>query len=172
MFLMWRHESWHINCCGSHPIAAFLSIIGNGILIFTGILCEKMDYPWIKYLNSPELVVKVQTLLGIEYPDNKAEQGGIRVQNKFLYYLFIIGTELGDENFYACFIPCWFWNVDGAVGRRFVFVWALLMYIGQALKDVLRCPRPPKPVVKLQEKWSAEYGLPSTHAMVRISHCG
>lgn len=60
--------------------------------------------------------------------------------------------------------------MDGAVGRRFVFVWALLMFIGQAMKDVLRCPRPGKPVVKLQpSKWSAEYGMPSTHAMVGVS---
>lgn len=118
-------------------------------------------------MNSPELVVKVQTWLGIKYPEVDESTAGITVRNLFLYYLFVIGTELGDETFYACFIPCWFWNVDGAVGRRFVFVWALLMYIGQALKDVLRCPRPPKPVIKLQEKWAAEYGLPSTHAMVR-----
>lgn len=144
-----------------------------------------MDNPWIAYLNSPQLVVKVQKYFGIKYendPDQKEakhpvkvtgdksdEHKAITITNKVWYYLFLIGTELGDELFYACFIPFWFWNIDGYVGRRFVFVWASLMYVGQALKDILRCPRPPKPVVKLQVKWGAEYGLPSTHAIVGIS---
>lgn len=53
------------------------------------------------------------------------------VNNKFWYYLFVLGTELGDELFYATFIPFWFWNVDGAVGRRVVLVWTVVMYIGK-----------------------------------------
>lgn len=52
------------------------------------------------------------------------------VNNKFWYYLFVLGTELGDELFYATFIPFWFWNIDGAVGRRVVLVWTIVMYIG------------------------------------------
>ncbi|XP_069774739.1 sphingosine-1-phosphate phosphatase 2-like isoform X2 [Narcine bancroftii] len=43
---------------------------------------------------------------------------------------------------------------------------AVVMYIGQASKDVLRWPRPPSPpVVKLEVRVDAEYGMPSTHAM-------
>lgn len=53
------------------------------------------------------------------------------ITNKFWYYLFVIGTEFGDEIFYATMIPFWFWNIDGAVGRRVVFVWAVVMYIGK-----------------------------------------
>ena len=52
------------------------------------------------------------------------------VQNKFWYYFFLFGTAMGDEIFYASFFSFWFWNVDGAVGRRVVLVWALVMYIG------------------------------------------
>lgn len=52
------------------------------------------------------------------------------INNKFWYYLFVLGTELGDEIFYATFIPFWFWNIDGAVGRRVVLVWTIVMYIG------------------------------------------
>ncbi|XP_026464204.1 sphingosine-1-phosphate phosphatase 1-like [Ctenocephalides felis] len=91
------------------------------------------------------------------------------ITNKFWYYLFRIGTELGDEIFYATFIPFWFWNIDGAVGRRVIFVWSVIMYIGQGLKDVIRWPRPGPPCIRLQEKWSQEYGMPSTHAMVGIA---
>lgn len=91
------------------------------------------------------------------------------INNKFWYYLFVIGTALGDEIFYATFIPFWFWNIDGAVGRRVVLVWTIVMYIGQGFKDIIRWPRPGYPVKKLQEKWAIEYGMPSTHAMVGVS---
>ncbi|XP_028156374.1 sphingosine-1-phosphate phosphatase 1-like [Ostrinia nubilalis] len=91
------------------------------------------------------------------------------INNRFWYYLFVVGTALGDEIFYATFIPFWFWNIDGAVGRRVVLVWTVVMYIGQGIKDIVRWPRPGYPVKKLQEKWAIEYGMPSTHAMVGVS---
>ncbi|XP_053612604.1 sphingosine-1-phosphate phosphatase 1-like [Plodia interpunctella] len=91
------------------------------------------------------------------------------INNKFWYYLFVVGTALGDEIFYATFIPFWFWNIDGAVGRRVVLVWTVVMYIGQGFKDIIRWPRPGYPVKKLQTKWAIEYGMPSTHAMVGVS---
>lgn len=87
---------------------------------------SKMENPWIKYLNSPELVVKIQKFFGIKYRDKddidefKAkststspststddERHKVSITNRFWYYLFVIGTELGDETFYACFIPFW-----------------------------------------------------------------
>ncbi|XP_068632454.1 sphingosine-1-phosphate phosphatase 2-like [Battus philenor] len=91
------------------------------------------------------------------------------VNNKFWYWVFVLGTALGDEIFYATFIPFWFWNIDGAVGRRVVLVWTVVMYIGQGFKDIIRWPRPGYPVQKLQQKWAIEYGMPSTHAMVGVS---
>lgn len=54
-----------------------------------------------------------------------------RITIKFWYYFFLFGTYLGDEVFYASFIPFWFWNIDGAVGRRIVMVWTIIMYIGK-----------------------------------------
>lgn len=40
------------------------------------------------------------------------------------------------------------------------------MYIGQVSKDILKWPRPlSPPVVKLEMRTDAEYGMPSTHAM-------
>lgn len=42
----------------------------------------------------------------------------------------------------------------------------VVMYVGQVMKDILKLPRPPSPpVVKLETRVDAEYGLPSTHAM-------
>lgn len=52
------------------------------------------------------------------------------ITNPFWYYIFVFGTELGDETFYSTFIPFLFWNIDGAVGQRVVLVWAIIMTIG------------------------------------------
>lgn len=65
--------------------------------------------------------------------DSEAEPKEFIVTIQFWYYLFTLGTILGDEIFYATFIPFWFWNIDTAVGRRMVTVWASIMYIGRSL---------------------------------------
>lgn len=62
--------------------------------------------------------------------ESESESKGYVITNWVWYYLFVLGTALGDEIFYASFIPFWFWNVDGAVGRRVVLVWTVIMYIG------------------------------------------
>lgn len=109
-----------------------------------------LDFPFFKlkrvlgmdtfrYLQEPELVAKAQKFFGVKLlgnrhtvdKDKEKEGPKYEVTNKFWYYLFVFGTALGDETFYACFIPFWFWNVDGAVGRRVVLVWALVMYVGK-----------------------------------------
>ncbi|KAI8434576.1 hypothetical protein MSG28_003118 [Choristoneura fumiferana] len=50
--------------------------------------------------------------------ESAVEETECHINNKFWYWLFVLGTALGDEIFYATFIPFWFWNIDGAVGRR------------------------------------------------------
>ncbi|CAG9853672.1 unnamed protein product [Phyllotreta striolata] len=120
------------------------------------------------YLKQPELVAKVQDYFGVNRK-SKQKNHDYTIENKFWYYIFLFGTALGDEVFYSSFIPFWFWNIDGAVGRRFVLVWCIAMYIGQVLKDIIQWPRPGPPVVRLHNKWALEYGMPSTHAMVGVS---
>lgn len=119
-------------------------------------------------LKGPFLVARFQRACGIRRKDrSKDKEDEYVIENKWLHYLFLFGTSLGDEMFYSIFFTFWFWNVDGAVGRRVVLVWALCMYIGQCLKDIIRWPRPSSPpVFKLESKWSLEYGMPSTHAIV------
>jgi len=93
-----------------------------------------------------------------------------RINNAFWYYFFYFGTQLGDETWYSIFFCFWFWNIDGAVGRRLMLVWNLIMYIGQGMKDVVRWDRPSMPpVIQLESKWALEYGMPSTHAMVGLA---
>ena len=116
----------------------------------------------------------------------------VQISNKFWYHLFLLGSLLGHEAWYAFVYSFLFWNVDGSVGRRVMLVGNFLFYIGQVgtilqelpsspglyrlfylnqgLKDVIRWPRPPMPpVVRLEQRWAAEYGMPSTHAMMALS---
>lgn len=102
--------------------------------------------------------------------DGRVFNPNYTITNYVWYYLFLFGTELGDEIFYSTFIPFWFWNIDCTVGRRVVLVWAVVMSTGQIMKDVVCWARPAcPPAVRLQVKWSEEYGMPSTHAMIGIS---
>lgn len=88
------------------------------------------------------------------------------IHNKFLYYLFTFGTELGNELFYITFFPFCIWNVDAYVCRRLVVIWVWVMYLGQSTKDVIRWSRPASPpVVKVEMFYNSEYSMPSTHAM-------
>ncbi|KAG7510383.1 hypothetical protein JOB18_020307 [Solea senegalensis] len=88
------------------------------------------------------------------------------IENRFLYYLFTFGTELGNELFYITFFPFVMWNLDALVGRRLIIVWVWVMYLGQCTKDVIGWPRPASPpVVKVEMFYNSEYSMPSTHAM-------
>uniref|UniRef100_A0A8C6SBJ2 Sphingosine-1-phosphate phosphatase 1 n=1 Tax=Neogobius melanostomus TaxID=47308 RepID=A0A8C6SBJ2_9GOBI len=88
------------------------------------------------------------------------------IGNRFLFYLFTFGTELGNELFYLIFFPFVMWNVDALVGRRIIMVWAWVMYLGQCTKDLLGWSRPASPpVVKVEMFYNSEYSMPSTHAM-------
>ncbi|VEN50576.1 unnamed protein product [Callosobruchus maculatus] len=123
------------------------------------------------YLKGSELVADIQKFFGVRKVRDKTNPSSKEyiVENRFWYHLFVFSTALGDETFYSAFIPFWFWNVDGAVGRRMVLVWTIIMYVGQGIKDILRWPRPGPPAFRLQHKWALEYGMPSTHAMVGVS---
>uniref|UniRef100_A0A3Q2YJ02 Sphingosine-1-phosphate phosphatase 2 n=1 Tax=Hippocampus comes TaxID=109280 RepID=A0A3Q2YJ02_HIPCM len=88
------------------------------------------------------------------------------VRNWLLHFLFLFSAGLGHEVFYITCLPCIHWYLDPFLCRRLVNMWTLVMYIGQVMKDVLKLPRPcSPPVVKLETRVDAEYGLPSTHAM-------
>ncbi|XP_054617257.1 sphingosine-1-phosphate phosphatase 1-like [Dunckerocampus dactyliophorus] len=88
------------------------------------------------------------------------------VHNKFFFYLFTFGTELGNEMFFIIFFPFLFWNIDALVSRRLIVVWAWNLFVGQSTKDMVRWSRPASPpVVKVEVFYNSEYSMPSTHAM-------
>lgn len=88
------------------------------------------------------------------------------IHNRFLFYLFTFGTELGNEMFFIVFFPFLFWNIDALVSRRLIIVWAWNLFVGQSTKDMVRWSRPASPpVVKVEVFYNSEYSMPSTHAM-------
>ena len=92
------------------------------------------------------------------------------VENPVLYYLFSFGASLGNEIFYILFFSSTLWNFDSYVVRKVLIVWCVIMYLGQAAKDFIRWPRPKSPpVVRLEQRYELEYGMPSTHAMVGVA---
>ena len=126
-----------------------------------------------KVINNDEKLSKThkKELNGIKTIVNGTDHSHIvantTIHNRFWYYFFHLGAEMGNELFYMLFFPFWFWNVDSAIGRKVGLLWGVFMYFGQATKDLLCMPRPASPpVVKLEERYRAEYGFPSTHAMV------
>ncbi|XP_077991952.1 sphingosine-1-phosphate phosphatase 2-like [Glandiceps talaboti] len=93
-----------------------------------------------------------------------------KIHNRFWYYLFLFGASLGNEVFFIAFIPFCGWNLSLFVIRRLVIVWAIVLYLGQGAKDIIKWPRPTSPpVVKLEHLYEKEYGMPSTHAMMGLS---
>ncbi|XP_043093514.1 sphingosine-1-phosphate phosphatase 1 [Puntigrus tetrazona] len=88
------------------------------------------------------------------------------IENRFLFYLFTVGTELGNEMFFIVFFPFLMWNVDPYVSRQLIVVWAWVLFLGQSTKDLVRWTRPASPpVVKVEVFYNTEYSMPSTHAM-------
>ncbi|XP_062503037.1 sphingosine-1-phosphate phosphatase 2-like [Corticium candelabrum] len=80
--------------------------------------------------------------------------------------MFRFCSGLGGELFYITFLPFCCWNVDFWLIRRCIWLWVVTMYVGQAMKDIFKRPRPPKPVKRLETWFDNEYGFPSTHAIV------
>ena len=57
--------------------------------------------------------------------------------------MFHLASQMGDETFYCLFFAFWFWNIDGAVGRRVMLTWTFIMYFGQVgLRFALHDDRP------------------------------
>uniref|UniRef100_A0A3B3ZF91 Phosphatidic acid phosphatase type 2/haloperoxidase domain-containing protein n=1 Tax=Periophthalmus magnuspinnatus TaxID=409849 RepID=A0A3B3ZF91_9GOBI len=117
----------------------------------------------LAYLQDSELVARFQRRCGL-YLIQEEEEGAVRAP--LLHLLFLFSSALGHEVFYISCLPWLHWNLDPFLCRRLVNMWTVVMYVGQVLKDLLKLPRPlSPPVVKLEKRVVAEYGLPSTHAM-------
>eukprot|EP00126_Sphaerothecum_destruens_P004405 Sdes_comp18167_c0_seq2m7677 len=124
---------------------------------------------WVE--SGTPTVVSFQNFFGLENhgpgSKNKAQQTtAVRLHRQFWRYYFQLSSELGNESFFIIALPLLYWNGPNQLARTVVSIWALTMYIGQCIKDSLKLPRPPSPpVIKLENWYEAEYGLPSTHCI-------
>lgn len=101
------------------------------------------------------------------FAEDRREGPRYEYDNMIFHILFCFGSFLGYEIFYITFFPFVFWNVDEYLARRTAIMWALIMYIGQASKDLIQWSRPRcPPVIAVEKRFEHEYGMPSTHAMV------
>lgn len=124
----------------------------------------------LEQLRDPQLVWKFQQTFGVrKVVKQRGEQGGdweavderkngisedehknrnvvyYKATNRLWHVLFLVGSQLGDEELLGLYFMIWMWCLDSAVGRKVVLVWTLVMYIGQGLKDMIRWPRPEMP---------------------------
>jgi hypothetical protein len=82
---------------------------------------------------------------------------------------FKLASELGYEPFYIALFGLFSWNIDMLPFRHMVMLWSFSMYVGQALKCIVKWPRPAAPPairLEVNPKMEQEYGFPSTHAVV------
>ncbi|CAJ0950646.1 unnamed protein product [Ranitomeya imitator] len=126
-----------------------------------------MKCPWIRGVSSVRI-------FGVGIPEQIMWEKDVRIASRSFF---------SDVN---CLIPSWIFSLrHGNQGKHRVtkrgpalsylmftlvtsedIAGSIVMYIGQASKDLLKWPRPScPPVVKLETRVEAEYGMPSTHAI-------
>ncbi|ESP00838.1 hypothetical protein LOTGIDRAFT_140415 [Lottia gigantea] len=121
----------------------------------------------VRSLSDQKHVQRFQQVCGLEFQnDRNLSKQHYTIKYSLPYYLAAVGAFMGDEIFYLTFYPFVIWNMDSVLGRQTVWVWTLVMYLGQATKDYLKVPRPRSPpVIHLETHHLNEFSLPSTHAM-------
>ncbi|XP_077967831.1 sphingosine-1-phosphate phosphatase 1-like [Styela clava] len=141
----------------------------------------------IESLSSPHITAYFQRFCGVQwrcsdpddpiFPAERLQNNDIKksdeiipddyiIKNKIVYYAMQIGSHLAGEPFYYAFLPICSWMINVGVARKTLTKLALVMYIGQSSKDILRETRPSSPpVIRLEEMYVTEYGMPSTHTM-------
>jgi membrane-associated phospholipid phosphatase len=93
-----------------------------------------------------------------------------QINNIFFYYFFQFITKVGNEIFYIVFLPCISWFYDDRISYLATLSWSIMMFAGQAAKDIIKLPRPQTPpVVKMEDRYLLEFGFPSTHAMAILN---
>ncbi|CAK8678114.1 sphingosine-1-phosphate phosphatase 1-like [Clavelina lepadiformis] len=142
----------------------------------------------LKFLNGPVPVAWFQYFCGVRWknknPKNQIYPASVAgcsnnvgekdrnfiITNKTIFILAKAGSELAGEPFYYIFFPACSWIFEITLSRRTLMMLTASMYIGQSLKDVLKKPRPSSPpVIRMDEKYETEYGMPSTHTMCGVT---
>ena len=130
---------------------------------FEPIVCHPTD-PWGRHALAKSVewteswTRRFQRSCGISAPGDTASWP--------VHYMFCIAAALGNETFYILFLPLLMW-ISPCVGRQSLAVWAVQMYVGQALKELYKLPRPTTSFH--MESRYVEYGMPSTHTSTAVT---
>eukprot|EP01099_Mayorella_cantabrigiensis_P003715 TRINITY_DN2803_c1_g2_i1.p1 TRINITY_DN2803_c1_g2~~TRINITY_DN2803_c1_g2_i1.p1 ORF type:complete len:470 (-),score=109.69 TRINITY_DN2803_c1_g2_i1:70-1479(-) len=94
-----------------------------------------------------------------------------RHDSPFLYFYFRLFTFLGSEDFYWLVLPTIYWVFSPSVGRQFLCLWALCIFVGDWFKNVFCLPRPPSTLIKGSQKALDNHGFgwPSLHSIHAIA---
>jgi hypothetical protein len=66
------------------------------------------------------------------------EQCFYAIENKLVYWFFLFITHMGNEVFYITFLPTLVWFYAEKTMLLTCLSWALIMYLGQATKDIIK----------------------------------
>jgi len=92
------------------------------------------------------------------------------INNKLVNWIAHASSELAGEPFYHVFYPSCAWLFEVHLARKNILMLSTMMYIGQALKDIIKQPRPESPpVIRLESTYVTEYGMPSTHSVLGVT---
>ncbi len=120
-------------------------------------------YPRVTDSRFCAYVMRWQRLCGIHSNGN--------ITNPVLHAYFCLASMLGDEIFYLFPLLVW---LAFPLALSVTINMGILLPLGQLFKDLLHLPRPPRTfsyagkqeiIVKLENAYGTEYGMPSTHAM-------
>ena len=79
----------------------------------------------------------------------------------FLDWFFYVVTQLGEEMFYIVALAFVYWSFNKKLGKKLAIVVLTSLWINGFFKFLLKLPRPPKSVQKIE---ASGYGFPSGHA--------
>ena len=123
--------------------------------------------PLVTSTSSNLIVSYVQKVLGLD-PVRGVSKNFL---GRAMFVLMRLATSLGEDIYY--FLPLLYWFAL-PLAVSFSTAFGLVVTAGQFVKDITCLPRPPKQfvyktkiykIVKLENHFSTEYGLPSTHTM-------
>jgi sphingosine-1-phosphate phosphatase 1 len=104
------------NYFGIHRVAPLQNGSSNNKVLQNGDISSNINKESSDVIKRKNIQQSVPDDDGIS-SESDTDSAEYIVKYKIWYYIFYLGTTLGDEVFYATFIPFWFWNIDGFVGE-------------------------------------------------------
>ena len=96
-----------------------------------------------------------------------------KYSHPILDQLFLLTSLTCGTSFYITFLPFLFWSGELRFARHLTILCAVLIYVGNSVKDIICSPRPNwKKGVRLvggDSEHAMEYGLPSTHTINTVA---